>query len=1653
MKHCFPSWSDIRKRTKTSFGGSLLAAYAKQYGTMQEAIEAYQKIFFLVNYKGHEEEFPDYLYAATVGVHEGVKIDSIICKLTEDEPYFLSHLDSSALQTGAYVLFHESLLPKDTKAILYTVGKNQYSADLIKIPIWNAFDEFAKFAGLERYEGETNKELEARTYAVFKNFPNPTDAGIKRAIMDAVVPFADIHPEEITIEPLNHETLDFSDKTSEDIYEQFVQFNHDLFRTKVWNMDTWEHGFQKQGYIPHAWDKAMEVTQDGVGYNDSLKVSYLKDLDKTGLTDVEVYAYKKDFEKVKQYVAKNQVEDDISLKLSKYNDDIQPKKVEYAIHAYTVKKLDDPQNIRIRATKKRAGTMDVSLSELALETYGVEKIEQGHLQKGKRYQLSFCPKGDFSTMAVSRCRLLDGKREKDLRQEYGQYKMVGNVIRNSYVRAHVESIADTSWNDNVIDTPYGMTIGNKKPTGGFNVNIMGMENELVTAKASCREVEITNSPYVSGYNGFVYGADGKSLVDTRKDSIGSIVIGGSDNPLLCNSFSFTFDKAKEPAKQGTILVTIIADGKEEKLTCNHSITIARQYEKRIPVQIVIQKYGEDAVSIRKIMMSSYDIQLSLTNGEGLSYLGKTARLPAKITPDIQLRIDLVPYTAAYPVISYVHVGGSLKGASYDIQFDTNNMDAPRLDIESDCRVTLYRLDSSGKKSVVGTKDQYSTRDMYYNNGDAKGQIVLDLTSFPVIESSTPKIEKKFKGTEKRYINISPGETLDSITITGERIQTLSDKPLTNYLIHGSLENWEVYITRKDRGILAWNRETKDLTRTVLYRTDFDEHADSFSFIGFPSDIKTEYVYDNGTRKEVSDFTLDSKFDRFDIYYTDVEEHIAYNSLSMISDTAEDVAIVNTFQPMVSMTKFLYYEAEPPVATQDRVDVTFMKTGRNYSLGASEKLRIKTTLPAANKNSWPLEIHSVKNKFILSSEILLDESCQVAGEWHELQEYILEPPAGIEIHYLPTDEYEEEISVPASKINKLRYSRLLDVSVSGFSEGNDYALMDEEGVLVWKNDDAVGRKLKVSYRVSRPAYLTYTKDYEDRIYKIIEYDSEAYRLAEKKVFRQKKDRDILLLDFKEQPDRIITKCLNPVFASSLRDGVLTILQLRDDDRLAAHNGYIYDEGREYYYFNDKYQDQIERVNSTEFHNVSRQRDNMLFHMRSKNYLPNANMETDCLSELCHFDFIEHPLSGISTFNHMSACESYNLWYTVNMDVSLEEVLNGYGFHFKAKRGTGYAAVEITKYIRKLNVLSLYIAGDLVPCIVKETMVDGMPFIKSVFLNLKNGEPLFKDGSYYSRRILEDPEPEAKYYLVLRGTEGKIDDMISVPEDKDVSIVDAHKKNIDRMGFHIKERLPQKFEHELEFTPDGGSYTDLVCSSDKVLSTSSTVEFGLTKVHSVNLTDCSFEYANYKDGSIISARDNTVIRTRPFYVKSASSAFAVYIKINDIISGRYEDFGVRVYGSDYLNNGYTLLREETGTNLVELKQGELKSYLYLEITANESKVISSIEAYARYVEVEGSSLVPTPKESGSFISKVYDLGISGKYRFDGMDADMEGQDDHIACYVRGIRTGHDENVMTPWKEYKEGAEPVVLDGYRLVQFRVDLTGSNTAVKIHDFKIGVV
>jgi hypothetical protein len=292
-----------------------------------------------------------------------------------------------------------------------------------------------------------------------------------------------------------------------------------------------------------------------------------------------------------------------------------------------------------------------------------------------------------------------------------------------------------------------------------------------------------------------------------------------------------------------------------------------------------------------------------------------------------------------------------------------------------------------------------------------------------------------------------------------------------------------------------------------------------------------------------------------------------------------------------------------------------------------------------------------------------------------------------------------------------------------------------------------------------------------------------------------------------------------------------------------------------------------------------------------------------------------------------------------------------------------------------------------------------------------------------------------------------------------MIASHKKNIDYLGYNIQESLPVDYEYDIEFERSGCKYDDLQCNSQTwELSTSSSIEYGLTLINNSIMDKCYLEGAIHKKGRIILATDYAKVKTRSFYIRNRSSVYELCIKVNDIAVGKYRDFDVKVYGSNAENGAYILLAEGKKLNTLSIPAKRLKSYIYIEVTGKKNNVIYSIEAYARYAERDGAAkLVPIQKTSGELLTKIYDVGTSADYRFDGMDMSViEGTEKDVECYIRGARENDVALVFTDCKKYDAEANDlnqIVLKDYKLFQFKVALKSKDVTIKIDKFKLTVV
>lgn len=251
----FPRWMNIRRRPYKSSEGDLLSSIIEEYQDVRRAIEEYQKDFFLVNFFGREDEILETLYAAHIGAIEDFsefKINDTLTVTTDIET-FQQDTKTYYYQDG-YLLVRPRFVKDDRPYLDYTYKGYPYSIRWIEMHVWNVYDEFAWFAGLSRFEKESNKELCTRTLAAFKNRTNVTEKGLRNAIVNIASDI--LSKATITFEQPTEKNMALPDDAFGTVFERLAQENKDLARTKIWDLTYWENRFKTMSYLPHIWDAA-----------------------------------------------------------------------------------------------------------------------------------------------------------------------------------------------------------------------------------------------------------------------------------------------------------------------------------------------------------------------------------------------------------------------------------------------------------------------------------------------------------------------------------------------------------------------------------------------------------------------------------------------------------------------------------------------------------------------------------------------------------------------------------------------------------------------------------------------------------------------------------------------------------------------------------------------------------------------------------------------------------------------------------------------------------------------------------------------------------------------------------------------------------------------------------------------------------------------------------------------------------------------------------------------------------------------------------------------------------------------------------------------------------------------------------------------------
>ena len=1676
----FPRWMEIRKRPNTSVGGLYIKAVLNEQTALQNELDEYIKDFFLLSYIGREDTVLEYAWVATIGKMDLMSLqaddDTFI---TTDAKYFLNHRDSSILYQDEYIIIDDKLKPKDG-IFRYTLNEFNYTAELNRQHIWNVIDEFAMMSGIERQVDETNKQLMKRCFLAFSNPTNSTETGIKHAIENAMTNYVELKDEDIIIETPDVDNMNYDDEEYSTIYERLAQFNQDLFRTKQWDMTTWEHGFMELGYIPNRWDEPMDISQDGVGQMDDLKVVMSGDAEEA-TTNVSVTGYKTSEMLVDQCVRRHNIKKNIPLKLVKYNDELKSKEVQYRITASEVEEIK-PREIFIKTAQKVSGLAKHYLSDIVIDPGTLKVKSSGLLDKDTDYSLVFAPKNPYSAMKIYKANLKTGANTQNLLKPNKVFRNVNGTFQNSNVAANATTLNDLMDYNNIIEAPEGgFTIGGSSTTGEIVMDVTGMDNYRLELPTTCQMIDITDNPanvFASKeYPGFYLNDAGVWVSDKAVD--GGLSTGGTMViDVDANELSFSIPANDDPSKQGSYSMTYtISDldnpgNKTEKSVgpTADPYDFDKQEDKIRHFHVEITRIGDNPVYVSQVFASCYAITCWTENKlkKNICKTRVAMSLPSvKGAKDI-LHVKIEAFTNFAPVIQCVHVGSDVDNAYYSLDFHTDKNKVSELDIFTDCEVTLY------KNGQIAATD-YHTQTVYANESATDvARAIIDTSSFLSINRSSMEINKTMKGGRTvSYITFMPGEEESSIDIDGTSYVTKENRSLSE--LFNMDKDDRMYVTSNVKGFII-KRKTGQEEIRCIERGMLNADSDSFSYEGkLPTNSEPCFIIDENSGVSSRKKTLEQRFEYTYLATLKKQQYVAYNKQRLYQEDMDHVKIVNTFAPMLDLNKFMYFELN--MDKTGETDVSFVKKWDGHteeckwSLGQKpEGIHIHTSYDFNNEGEYSLSADQLTESFAISSNIALKDTYTINGVDTPLARYIVTPPDDMEIVYESMPVRESNFYPKYDGFNKLYFSNVEPGTFEVYEldeynnrtlikQAGNYDVIDEAGIVIWKNTNYAGLRCEAVYSCKKPKSLVY-KDIKS-LYDIIDYSADAYKKINEEpiLLEGMGDGDEQSVSFGSVvPDKIVLHCDNSNFVATLSNGKVCTKLVGQDNTAMVHTGYYYDDDKEYYFFEHIGSDTIDKTRNIEMHYVRHSGSTLKLIQQSSNYVLDTKMDNDGNNEvLCDINFKDENVRGVSDLNAITACDAYQLWQTSGMEVSLTKAWNNMGIHFEGGVDA-YALLNISSVAKPKAMITLMATSGLEVSIMKEILVDGESMVKSVFCDPFATFSKGKDILSYT--FPDDMDTSCRYYLYVTGT-GTIDDIVACYRDEAKSATQVHVKNITALGFNnIKEKALPMTEHEFLFNKWINQFDGLEIDASGVIETGSNVDWGITKVYSlgqeVEGSDITYNNLLCKNGVYYSTDKEGKLTTPKIFLRNKPSILTLYVKVNNVVDGEYKNFDIHVLTSPDNESIMHEVSTDEQVNYASVPAARLGSYVQIEVDSPVQRVIENVEVYVKYAEVKGTELHVTRNTFGTLKSKVYDATYAATFqpvRINGYLNDEE----NIRLFVRAYRENSEGGEWTKWYECELNDNDIidghVFDNYRYFQFELAMYSMEAQAGIESVVFKVV
>ena len=1348
---------------------------------LEKAIQQYKDFYFLNKYQDKEEDVVAYVYAANISLLDDLEDVSIIYDnnellLTLNIEEFYKNNNLSYYENGL-IYIHENQYKSGVKNINVIIDEHSYSYQLVKKHVWNIFDEFACFVGIQRHTDETNTSLKNRIIFSTKNMANNSEEGLKNAIMTELIGlYPEMSADEIQISNLTPESLMKPYEEFNTLLDMLSSMNRDVLKDKRWDLDKWSYDFKSIEFLDNVWDEVVSDYQNGIGHDDDLQV-IVADNDTT--TDAEIRLYNKSSIKLDKYVANKHIDKNIKFKLKRFENILNPVNVKYAIKASEAVDITN-EDIELSVYENNNKIESRKIEEIYKMGKGIVSIDNSKITDNKPYRLEFYSDGNYDNMTISKAKVIYKHKTTGeiiesrnlLKAAPGfNYNANGELV-NTSIKKTVKSVNHFNSFEGLTDTANGIELAPNRNEGKGVLSVSGLGLNLVNMNIENQFVEIPKS--LIKHNNFCFWREDDLVFryDTNQERRFEI-------NTQANYITFKI-------VEGDADVFVDIDGQSSyfKIQENSVVTIGDESSKYSPKQIKVTviSNAKNTVRFTDFGYCCHNIDFKLQYG-ALIKDSEGYRLPNFAVNS--LIVSISSKTSSSPVIKSIFIGSDMRQLKYKTEIIEARPNTDRIiEITSNCLTDLLTVDTVG--NTISKTERYVPATSYKAKED-DAWIRLNTSEYELINSITTHtgaihvIEES--GTLYYNLVLKMGQTVNSVTIDGVKntpAKTVTlERMIQHYFPSFDITTDKIYASKLCKGlIVADNDPDNPRVLVINIKSNIFQgiNASYYKFTKIPDMLATSF---NSESSEVISHQTNLPFTSLSFIPGGSNIYQAINEANLYTGEIRGTKILNNFSPMLNDSKLLYYEVTP-FESSVSYDVKFstdLDSDKsfddllNWSLGRKD-IAIKTPINLHNTENYEISELEISDDVLLSRHIELKKSYKI-NENTEIftNRYMIIPEEGEVLYERYSDNQnanliiQEELIMEEDGFTKLAYSNIDEILYIGFSpytgsneeQFKDYTLLKEEGIILWTNKSYIdaARKVYVRYSIKNPIAIVLD---EDSLYKAIGYNVDAYDEISKFKIAGVEDNyrfDLKQLDNYQDVDLVYTVCTSPSFQADGFNDILTFKKIAKKDTILVKTGYYYINGKEYYLFPSDDEITIKEEQYIDLENVEISGEEITLFKRTDNYVRNSEMLYRGMNELYNFDATKSNIKGVSAVNSITACDSFNNWNAFGMKMILKDGLNQLGIHFMPEIQNGYAYLDLTDYLEDgENYLSFWAEKTLEVFIGEEKKYLGLNFPDSINIKI-NQEIMYRNDNI--RTVVINKQTDKKLYLIVKG-QGTLDDII-------------------------------------------------------------------------------------------------------------------------------------------------------------------------------------------------------------------------------------------------------------------------------------------------------